>query len=72
MLARGATTTTPQRSTAAIAAAVTTTASHDAGRSARAAGGVALLFAGIKSTTSGTLLDAFGPEVAEGAPGPAP
>jgi hypothetical protein len=48
---------------------------HDHGLTRRgaigagAAGGVALLFAGIKGTPSGTLLDAFGPEVAEGAAG---
>jgi protocatechuate 3,4-dioxygenase beta subunit len=36
---------------------------------AAGAGGVALLFAGIKGTTSGKLLDALGPDVAEAAAG---
>ena len=36
---------------------------------AGAAGGVALLFAGIKGTSGGSLLDAFGPDLAEAAAG---
>ena len=48
---------------------------HDHGLTRRgaigagAAGGVALLFAGIKGTSSGALLDALGPEVTEAAAG---
>ena len=56
--------TTPAPSTAAIAAITRRTAIGAAG-----AGGVALLFAGIRGTTSGKLLDALGPEVAEAAAG---